>query len=306
VGRMCLTALAVKSGTSFPVVVAFNRDERLLRETRVAHEWRVARPDGGGEELVVGGRDAEAGGTWLGLAPRTGRVALLTNVTEEPTLAPAVPPPPSRGGLVTDFLASDASPEAYIRGLEETGRLGLFRGFNLVVGVLDVEHPAFVWLTNRADGAGVSTRSTSRALDPGSAVHHLSNHGPLDSTLPKGEALAETLGEVVQGADADPGKNELDVMRILHTCASTEGFTTFATQPASCPKAEDPLSRIFVVQGKGGGYGTRTSTVIALHRTGRIDFVERTHGEDAVRGACADVPGDVAFTYPPKGLATDS
>lgn len=303
---MCLTALAIKAGSEFPVVVAFNRDERLLRETQVAHEFSVRRVDGqGGEEVVVGGRDAEAGGTWLGLAPRTGRVALLTNVTEEPSLAPTNPPPPSRGGLVTDFLASDASPDAYCRGLQDTAGLERFRGFNLVVGVLDTVAPTFVWLTNRADGAGVSTRSTLLGLDPGATVHHLSNHGPLDSVLPKGEALAECVGDAVRRADADP-KGELDVERILRTCASTEGFTTFATQPATCPKEEDPLSRIFVVQGKGGGYGTRTSTVIALHRTGRIDFYERTHGEDAVRGPCKDVPGQVAFTYPGPAGAVDS
>ena len=75
------------------VVLAVNRDEFFARPTRECHWWDD-------HPQILAGRDAEAGGTWLGLT-RDGRVAVLTNFTERDK----IPDAPSRGELPVGFLA---------------------------------------------------------------------------------------------------------------------------------------------------------------------------------------------------------
>jgi uncharacterized protein with NRDE domain len=70
-----------------------NRDEFFARPTRECHWWDD-------HPQILAGRDAEAGGTWLGLT-RDGRVAVLTNFTERDK----IPDAPSRGELPVGFLA---------------------------------------------------------------------------------------------------------------------------------------------------------------------------------------------------------
>ena len=72
---MCLVALALDQDRRFPLVLASNRDEFFDRPTARLAWWT---PQGGGPD-ILGGRDLQAGGTWLGLTA-AGRLALVTNV----------------------------------------------------------------------------------------------------------------------------------------------------------------------------------------------------------------------------------
>ena len=79
---------------SQPIETSFMRDP-----TKGAHWW-PDKPD------ILGGRDLQAGGTWLALH-RNGRFATVTNFRD------AEPPSPgllSRGHLVTGFLESKVGP----------------------------------------------------------------------------------------------------------------------------------------------------------------------------------------------------
>lgn len=71
---MCLAVLALHTVPGIPVLIAANRDEFHARPTLPAAQWADA-------AHVYGGRDALAGGTWMG-ATTGGRYALVTNFRE--------------------------------------------------------------------------------------------------------------------------------------------------------------------------------------------------------------------------------
>ena len=66
---MCLIGFAFQAHPEIPLLIAANRDERHARPASGADFWDDA-PE------VLGGRDLEGGGTWLGVT-RGGRVAAL-------------------------------------------------------------------------------------------------------------------------------------------------------------------------------------------------------------------------------------
>ena len=68
---MCLVVLAFQQHPEYPLIVAGNRDEFHKRPSKELHWW----PD---HSDIVGGRDLQAGGTWLALH-RSGRFATVTN-----------------------------------------------------------------------------------------------------------------------------------------------------------------------------------------------------------------------------------
>ena len=93
---MCLVAVAIDQHRRFPLVIAANRDEYYDRPTQRLGWWT---PEGGGPD-ILGGRDLQAGGTWLGLTA-AGRLALLTNVRAPEQHDPTAP---SRGEIVPLWL----------------------------------------------------------------------------------------------------------------------------------------------------------------------------------------------------------
>jgi len=126
---MCLILLGWKVHARLPLVVAANRDEFHGRPAARAAFW-TDRPD------ILGGRDLQAGGTWMGVS-RRGRFAAVTNYRggTEPGAAQ------SRGSLVTRYLQG-----ASVGELAE--RKALFSGFNLLAS----DGAELWWLSNR-DGA---------------------------------------------------------------------------------------------------------------------------------------------------------
>jgi uncharacterized protein with NRDE domain len=133
---MCLILLGWKVHAGVPLVVAANRDEFHARPAARAAFW----PD---QPDILGGRDLQAGGTWMGVS-RGGRFAAVTNYRggTEPGAAE------SRGALVARYLQGASVPQ-----LAE--RKAVFSGFNLLAS----DGTALWWLSNR-DGA-------PRRLEPG-------------------------------------------------------------------------------------------------------------------------------------------
>ena len=151
---MCLVTIAHAVSSRFPLVIAANRDEDYLRPTIPAAAWEDA-PD------VVGGRDLEAGGSWLAVR-RSGRFAAVTN------LRGAVRATRSRGSLVRDFVTSRVDASTYAEVVQaEAGR---YAGFHLVVGDESGDLRALTPGLGRRLGPGIHAFSNAAAGEEWSKV----------------------------------------------------------------------------------------------------------------------------------------
>ena len=94
---MCLILLALNAVPKRPWLLLGNRDEYHGRPSAPAAHWDDA-------ANVAGGRDLEAGGSWLAVT-RDGRFAAVTNVRAGPPRRGKR----SRGALVADFVRGNDS-----------------------------------------------------------------------------------------------------------------------------------------------------------------------------------------------------
>ena len=202
---------------------------------------------------MLAGWDLLAGGTWLGLT-RSGRLAALTNVRDPSRQRDH---PPSRGTLVRDFLLDDCSPQAFCTRALANGQPML--GFNLICGRIGGQ-PDFVWCSN--------TSGDMRCMPPG--LYGLSN-AQLDTPWPKvsrGKARVSALL-----ADLPFGEALLQALDAVlrDTCLAAEDRLpdTGVSKPM-----EKLLSPMFI---RSPEYGTRSTTVILVHRDGRVLFQEVSH-----------------------------
>lgn len=170
---MCVVALAWQVHADWPLILIGNRDEYHARPAAALGIW----DDGSG---IVAGRDLQAGGTWLGVHPASGRIIVVTNVRG------ALPDPTkeSRGALVVDMLRGDGR---FADPVEAD--LDRFNAFNLFA----VDGTGARLLTNRP-------RPVIAALAAG--VHALANE-PVDAPCPRADRLRSALASVVE-AGADP------------------------------------------------------------------------------------------------------
>lgn len=237
---MCLIFFALKAHPTYKLIVAGNRDEFYNRKTAAADYWQD-HPD------VLGGRDLEGGGTWLGMT-RAGKVSMLTNYRDPKNINPHAP---SRGYLVADYLFDDVRAEDYINDVAQRG--SQYNGFNLLLGT-----PDELWYySNYKQGVD--------RIAPG--FYGLSNH-LLDTPWPK----------VVRG------KEKFQPLLAKTTLDPEEIFDTlYDVEPAPDNKLPDTglstereraLSSMFI---KTDNYGSRCSTVILADYAGNIVFVERVY-----------------------------
>jgi len=240
---VCLIAFAWRSHPRYRLVVAANRDEYFGRPAAPAGFWDD-------HPNVLAGRDLEAGGTWLGVT-LDGRFAALTNYRNPADRKTGAP---SRGALVADFLTGRTSAHEYVQLVEE--RAADYNGFSLLAG--DVASMFF--FSNRGERA---TR-----VAPG--VHGLSNH-LLDTPWPKVEKAKAGLAALLDG----PFDSQA-VFGLLNDTGRAAGSELPSTGVSL--ELEERLSAIRILA--VSGYGTRCSTVLCLGEDGRIEFHERSYGED--------------------------
>ena len=246
---MCLVLIAHRADPRYRLVLAANRDEFFQRPTAVADYW----PD---TPHVLGGRDIEKGGTWLGIA-RNGHWAAVTNFRE------GIKPPSatrSRGELVANFLGESLSPEAYLSAVQPIAER--YPGFNLLAGNQHGLH----YLSNKNGGP--------KMLAPG--IYGLSN-ALLDASWPKVNrgkfALREALAESA-GPDA-----------LIETLLKALSDRTVADdrELPSTGIGKDWEKRLSAAFIGAPGYGTRASTVLLIARDGEVHFRERSFGEHGER-----------------------
>jgi uncharacterized protein with NRDE domain len=245
---MCLAAVAWACHPDYPLVLVANRDEFYARRSRAAAWW-------GQSVSLLGGRDEEAGGTWLGVN-RRGRFALITNVRAPTERNPHAP---SRGGLVVAALQAGEPVGRWMAA--STVRARTFNGFNLIAGdVLALRDrrttPELHYYSNRLD-------TGPRRLAPG--IYGLSN-AFLDTPWPK---VTRTVGrfacQVAQRVDADA---------LLALMSDRE-----LARDNELPATGVPLDwerALSAVQIRANGYGTRATTVLTVRTDGLVTFVERT------------------------------
>lgn len=234
---MCLIVVGWRAHPDFPLVVAANRDEFYARPTALAGRWLDA-------PAILGGRDLEAGGTWLG-ATETGRFAAVTNV-REPGAAQGAR---SRGGLTRDFLLGAMPAADYVAAID--GRK--YSGFNLLAADADN-----LWYRSNRDGE-------PRRLADG--IYGLSNH-LLDTPWPK---LVSARQRFAAALAALPATEAFFDMLADDNIVADEHLP----QTGVPLEWERRLSAIFV---RSPTYGTRASTVLSQAANGAMRLEERSFG----------------------------
>jgi uncharacterized protein with NRDE domain len=237
---MCLIFLSLNQHSKYKLIVVANRDEFYNRQTASASFWE-------NHPEILGGRDLEAGGTWMGVNKR-GKISMITNYRD---LANINPNAPSRGFLVSDFLLQNNSGEEYLKQVEKKARQ--YNGFNLIVG--DVN--SLWYLSNYKDGV-------NQIAD---GFHGLSNH-LLDTEWPKIKRGSEKLKSILGEATIDP--QELFELMYDDIIAS-DNLLPHTGLPLERERA---LSSMFI---KSPNYGSRCSTVVLMDRDKNVSFTERVY-----------------------------
>ncbi|HBT33597.1 MAG TPA: hypothetical protein DEB15_12610 [Pusillimonas sp.] len=242
---MCIAYLALNTHPDWPLFIAANRDEFHARPTSTAAPWK-------NHPEVIAGTDELAGGTWLGIT-RTGRFALLTNFRDLRLQGPDTPV--SRGELVKDFLIGTQPAAEYAQTVSQKGRQ--YQGFNLIVG--EGTQAAYV-------GNQTANPQDIELLVPGRYV--LSNH-LLDTDWPKTERLRELLGHF-------PIEHlERSINRVFELLKETTPAPEHLLPDTGLDlERERLLSSPFIISPE---YGTRCSSIIAIHRSGQAVFSELTY-----------------------------
>ncbi len=249
---MCLVILAIGQSADYPLILAGNRDEFHARPTAAARWW-ADKPD------ILGGRDLQAGGTWLALH-RSGRFATVTNYRDAEPVSPRFL---SRGFLVTEFLESDASPLDYVTAIDGAA----YAGFNLIVG--DSDSAAYVSNRDavaRELGAGVYGLSNSLLDGPWYKVEHSKSglHNLLEDGAVNESTLLRLLGDRSRGPVAEVDAEHLDFER-AHA-----------------------ITAPFIVMPE---YGTRCTTIVTCDRRGRYSLTERRFDANGI------ATGDSRFSF---------
>jgi uncharacterized protein with NRDE domain len=242
---MCLILLAYRQHPHYPLVLAANRDEFHARATAVADYWPEA-------PHILGGKDLEAGGTWLAV-DNTGRFAAVTNYRDPGHYHSGKT---SRGLLISEFLLNDHAAADYLTRIH--AKHEHYNGFNIVLG----DHTGLWYYCNRT--------GQKQTLTP--ASYGISNR-VLDTPWPK----------VIKG------KRELSAVLTRNQRPDPESILTLLadrTQPAdnALPDTgidsdwERLLAPVFIVSPT---YGTRASTVLLIDQEYTLTFVERSFSADS-------------------------
>ncbi|MBX9799114.1 MAG: NRDE family protein [Burkholderiaceae bacterium] len=238
---MCLIVFAWHVIPDMPLIAAGNRDEFYDRPAKPADWWEDY-------PQIYAGRDLQGGGTWIGVT-REGRFAALTNIRAPSEMRDDAP---SRGALVTNFLAGSMSPDEYVAELKTQQQE--YNGFNLLIG----DSKQLVWYSNRGDG----DERNGKALGPG--IYGLSN-SLLDCAWPKVvRTKAQFASLLCQGAPEDAYFEMLTDT----TCASD----------CRLPKTGVSIERerlLSAVCIESPDYGTRVSTLVKLNGGTQPVLIER-------------------------------
>lgn len=233
---MCLIVFSWQPTSHQPLLLLANRDEMHARPSAALAQWSD-------QPSIYAGRDLEAGGTWLGITEQ-GRFAALTNIRDMSLPLGSQ----SRGALVSDYLASQQTPHAYLQ--QVATQLSQYSGFNLLVGDLQS-----IWYLS-------STQPRPIRLTPG--VYGLCN-GSLDTPWPKLVRARSAFAERLQASE----QSLFELMQDQQRAADDQLPDTGVGLPM-----ERMLSSLFI---HGETYGTRATSLLRRFADGTTSLIERSY-----------------------------
>jgi uncharacterized protein with NRDE domain len=237
---MCLVALALDQSRRFPLVLATNRDEFFKRPAARLGWWSP----GPGLPDILGGRDLEAGGTWLGLTTQ-GRLALITNVRDPGHKDASAP---SRGMIVPRWLAGDLNPDRFWMHTALSGH----NGFNLIAADF---HRGECFFASNLD-------ANPMRLDRG--LYGLSN-ASLDTPWPKVTALKDEVRDAIEASESV----DMLTARLFDALADRTPAPDEALPSTGISREmEKALSSAFI-RTPDQGYGTRCTTLVVTERVNK-------------------------------------
>lgn len=235
---MCLIVFAWDVHPKYQLILTANRDEFYERPTALAEPW-FDQPE------IIGGRDLQAGGTWMGIH-KSGKFAALTNYRDPSNIRGDAR---SRGDIPTNFLKGNQTPEKYLKELDQSAHE--YNGFNALIG-------------NRMELLHYSNcEGKINRLKPG--IYALSN-ALLDTPWPKVELAKARFEEAI--AQDFMHDDLLEVMNETSLAPDDQlpntgvGYSREKALSAMCIRME--------------GYGTCCSTAITIEKSGAVDFTEKT------------------------------
>ena len=250
---MCLLAFQWQPDAPAPLTIAANRDEFYARPTTALHAWA----DG----HTVAGQDLQGGGTWMGVHRPSGRLAALTNVRNPAAMRADAP---SRGGIVTAFLASKLSAGDFAQQL--AGASDAYNAFNLLL----FDSQQLVAFESRR----------KRHFCPAPGVWAVSN-ADFNTPWPKLVRLRGGLADALHThrAAESPGISPALEAALWPLLADTR-VAADADLPTTgiSLELERILSASFICTPH---YGTRASTLLH-HARDRVQMVERSFGAGGV------------------------
>ena len=237
---MCLVVVAWKAHPDYKLIVAANRDEFHDRPSQNAHWW----PD---LPSVLGGRDLQAGGTWLAIS-KSGRFATVTNYREH---QPARSGARSRGEIVTNFVTGESDAGSYVSSFAGEN----YAGVSVLVADTGNDNDSIGYTSNRSDEAVT--------LEAG--VYGLSN-ASLDTPWTKLIRTKEALTALIES-------NNVNTTELLRLLADRTPAASSEVDNTELPfKLARALTAPFIV---ADTYGTRCSTVLIISNDGKTEFCER-------------------------------
>lgn len=238
---MCLVLFAYRQHPRYKLIVAANRDEFYNRPSLPADFWEDC-------PTVLGGRDLEQGGSWMGIA-RNGKLAAVTNYRDPASHNAQAK---SRGALVRSFLCGEEQAADYLQRIDREAVL--YNGFNLLVGDQNT-----LWY--------YSNRQRQIYVIP-AGIHGLSNH-LLNTSWPKVTLGKKQFAEIIQLPEAHW---EDAFMRLLtdQTIPAEQDLP----QTGVTLEWERTLATVFIASPT---YGTRTHTLLLIDYQGHMRFIERTY-----------------------------
>ena len=237
---MCLIFLSLNNHPTYKLIIAANRDEFYQRKTAAADFW-TDHPN------ILGGRDLEASGTWMGMN-KNGRISMVTNYRDLNNLKQQAP---SRGALVSDYLIGEELPETYLKNIQP--HASAYNGFNLLVG----DSNELYYLSNYKEGV--------HRLENG--IHGLSN-ALLDTPWPKVERGKQNFEQVIKQTVINPS-TLFELLRNEDRAPDNK-----LPETGVGLERERMLSSMFI---KSPNYGTRCSTVLLIDKQHQVTYTERVY-----------------------------
>ena len=248
---MCLVSFLWKQHEKHSLIVVANRDEFWDRPTARA-DWWDDHTD------IWGGRDLQAGGTWLAVHKVHGRFAWVTNYREPVEKNSGHP---SRGELIPKFLLDTAPVSAFTSWIETHGKE--YQGFNLVYG----DQNELWYFSNRLD------EPVAQKLEAG--LYGLSNH-LLETAWHKVVLAKEKLLAYSEVDNMDPEA-------LLDALTNKEIARDEEVPDTGIPfEMEKKLSPVFIDIPEVR-YGTRVSTVITLNQDQQISVWEKSWQDQSIK-----------------------